>query len=227
MGRQAVGRRPEPAEEGGLRGRKKRETRDRLAHVATLMFIERGFESVTIAEIADAAGVSKMTVSNYFPLKEDLVFDAYEDVVDSLARVVRERRPRESVLRALRRCFSASLDEPHPLNGRCTPGFARLVYDSPRLRAREREIDEQREAALADALAAASGARPEDPAPALNAAQLAAVHRVLVRSVRELIRAGTREEAVRAHAAKLAGAAFDSLEPVLGDHATRADGPSA
>ncbi|MFH8571836.1 TetR/AcrR family transcriptional regulator [Streptomyces sp. NPDC017993] len=227
MGREAVSRRPEPADEGGLRGRKKRETRDRLAHVATLMFIERGFESVTIAEIADAAGVSKMTVSNYFPLKEDLVFDAYEGVVDSLARVVRERRPGESVLHALRRSFSASLNEQHPLNGRCTPGFARLVYDSPRLRAREREIDEQREAALADALAAASGARPDDPAPGLNAAQLAAVHRVLVRSVRELIRAGTREEAVRAHAAQLATAAFDSLEPVLGDHCIRADEPSA
>ncbi|GAA3091137.1 hypothetical protein GCM10020254_40120 [Streptomyces goshikiensis] len=130
---------PEPAERG-LRDRKKRETRDRLAHVATLLFIERGFEQVTIAEIAEAAHVSKMTVSNYFPLKEDLVFDAGQRVLDSLARTVRERTPGESALHALRRAYLATLGEQHPLNGRCTPGFARLVHDSP-LAARPRAGD--------------------------------------------------------------------------------------
>ncbi|WP_051338019.1 TetR/AcrR family transcriptional regulator [Streptomyces flavidovirens] len=207
--------------EGGLRGRKKRETRDRLAHVATLLFIERGFENVTIAEVAEAAHVSKMTVSNYFPLKEDLVFDAHEGVLDSLARVVRERRPQESALHALRRSFLASLDRPHPLNGRCTPGFARLVHDSPRLRAREREIDEQREAALARALAEATGAGPEDPLPDLSAAQLAAVQRVLQRRVRALIRRDTPEDALREEIEELARTAFGVLEPALGEYCVR------
>ncbi|MFE0351668.1 TetR/AcrR family transcriptional regulator [Streptomyces griseoluteus] len=207
--------------EEGRRGRKKRETRERLAHVATLMFIERGFENVTITEIAEAADVSKMTVSNYFPLKEDLVFDAHEGVVDSLARVVRERAVRESALHALHRVYVSSLDRPHPLNGRCTPGFARLVYDSPRLRAREREMDEQREAALAAALADAAQTRPDDPVAHLSAAQLAGAHRVLCRRVRALCRAAAPATQVREEITELAGTAFGLLEPALGGYCVR------
>ncbi|SDZ03163.1 DNA-binding transcriptional regulator, AcrR family [Amycolatopsis xylanica] len=198
----------------GLRDRKKQETRDRLAHVATLLFIERGFENVTIAEIAAAADVSKMTVTNYFPRKEDLVFDAHENVVDSLAKTLRDRRPGESALRALHREFVGSLDANRPLNGLCTTGFAQLVHDSERLRARERELDEKREAALADALAAEAGAT--DPAPVLVAAQLAAAHRVLVHRGRALIRERTGRQAVRAELTELAESAFTLLEPALG-----------
>ncbi|MFD6937037.1 TetR/AcrR family transcriptional regulator [Streptomyces goshikiensis] len=213
---------PEPAPaERGLRDRKKRETRDRLAHVATLLFIERGFEQVTIAEIAEAAHVSKMTVSNYFPLKEDLVFDAGQSVLDSLARTVRERTPGESALHALRRAYLATLGEQHPLNGRCTPGFARLVHDSPRLRARERELDEQREAALAAALTEATRAAAEDPTPDLSAAQLACVHRVLHRTARALIRQDTPEDALVERLASLAHTAFAALEPALATYAPR------
>src|SRR4051794_10191745 len=98
----------------GLRERKKQETRDRLAHIATLLFIERGFDNVTITEVAEAADVSKMTVTNYFPLKEDLVFDAHELVVDSLARTVRERLPGESALHGLRRAFLSALGGGYP-----------------------------------------------------------------------------------------------------------------
>lgn len=209
------------APEEGRRGRKKRETRERLAHVATLMFIERGFENVTIAEIAEAADVSKMTVSNYFPLKEDLVFDAHEGVVDSLARVVRERAVGESALHALHRVHVSSLDRPHPVNGRCTPGFAQLVYDSPRLRAREREIDEQREAALAAALADAAQTAPDDHVAHLSAAQLAGAHRVLCRRVRALCRAAAPAAQLREEITELARTAFGMLEPALGDYCVR------
>ncbi|WP_370946990.1 TetR/AcrR family transcriptional regulator [Amycolatopsis sp. cg5] len=195
----------------GLRDRKKQETRDRLAHVATLLFIERGFENVTIAEIAVAADVSKMTVTNYFPRKEDLVFDAHEGVEDSLAKVLRDRRPGESALAALHREFVASLDANRPLNGLCTPGFAQLVHDSERLRARERELDEKREAALAAALTTEA---PGD-APVLVAAQLAAAHRVLVHRGRALIRDHTAPEAVRAELTSLAESAFALLAPAL------------
>ncbi|MFD8492856.1 TetR/AcrR family transcriptional regulator [Amycolatopsis sp. NPDC059657] len=203
----------------GLRDRKKQETRERLAHVATLLFIERGFENVTIAEVAEAADVSKMTVTNYFPRKEDLVFDAHEGVEDSLAKVLRDRRPGESALRALHREFVGSLDANRPLNGLCTADFAQLVHSSERLRARERELDEKREAALADALAAEP--RGDDPAPVLVAAQLAAAHRVLVNKGRALIRDHTGPETVRAALTALADSAFSLLEPALGDSYTR------
>ncbi len=65
----------------GLRERKKRETRRRLLETATTLFSERGFDQVSVAEIADAADVSKMTVFNYFDSKEDLVFAPLEEHV--------------------------------------------------------------------------------------------------------------------------------------------------
>jgi AcrR family transcriptional regulator len=57
----------------GLRERKKQETRQAISDIATVMFVQRGFDAVTISQVAEAAGVSKMTVTNYFPRKEDLV----------------------------------------------------------------------------------------------------------------------------------------------------------
>ena len=60
--------------ETGLRERKKRQTRQLLADTARRLFSERGFEQVSVAEIARAADVSAATVFNYFPTKEDLVF---------------------------------------------------------------------------------------------------------------------------------------------------------
>ncbi|POX38819.1 TetR family transcriptional regulator [Streptomyces sp. Ru73] len=211
-----------PAAGTGLRERKKQETRDRLSHVATLLFIERGFDEVTISEIAEAAGVSKMTVTNYFPLKEDLVFDAHELVADSLARVVRERRPGESAHHALHRAYVDALGGAHPvLTGHSSPGFARMVHASARLRAREREIEEQREERLAAALAEETGAAPDDLAPRLAAAQLAAAHRVLFRLVRTLMRADAPQPEADRRAEQAAQEAFALLESSLGDYAVR------
>ncbi len=59
----------------GLRERKKRQTRQHISDVATGLFLERGFDAVTIAEVAEAADVSVNTVYNYFPAKEDLFLD--------------------------------------------------------------------------------------------------------------------------------------------------------
>lgn len=59
----------------GLRERKKRLTRQRISGEATALFLERGFDEVAVAEVARAAGVSTMTVFNYFPRKEDLFLD--------------------------------------------------------------------------------------------------------------------------------------------------------
>ncbi|MFG2554643.1 TetR/AcrR family transcriptional regulator [Streptomyces sp. NPDC048581] len=206
----------------GLRERKKQQTRERLAHVATLLFIEQGFDNVTISEIAEAVGVSKMTVTNYFPLKEDLVFDAHDLAVDSLARTVRERVTGESACHALHRAYVAGLGGADPvLTGHASHGFARLVHDSTRLRAREREIDEQREQALTAALATATGTAADDLTPRLAAAQLAAAHRVVFQLVRRLVRNETPTAEVDDAATVAARQAFAQLEPSLGGYAVR------
>src|ERR1700677_127556 len=71
-----------PAE--GLRARKKRLMRQQLSDTATRMFVERGFDAVRVAEVAEACGVSEKTVFNYFPTKESLVLDRLEVTVASL-----------------------------------------------------------------------------------------------------------------------------------------------
>jgi len=62
----------------GLRERKKRLMRQQLSDTATEMFVERGFDAVRVAEIAEACGVSEKTVFNYFPTKESLVLDRWD-----------------------------------------------------------------------------------------------------------------------------------------------------
>ncbi|MFC7639696.1 TetR/AcrR family transcriptional regulator [Streptosporangium lutulentum] len=78
----------------GLRERKKRQTRQAIAEAAMRLFAERGFEAVTVNEIAAAAGVAKVTLFTYFPTKESLVLSSVAD--DDVAKVVAGRRPGQS-----------------------------------------------------------------------------------------------------------------------------------
>ena len=66
-------------------------------------------DRVTIAEVAEAANVSVNTIFNYFSTKEELFFDRAEEVIDEPCRIVRERRPGESVVDALRRSFREAI----------------------------------------------------------------------------------------------------------------------
>src|SRR5215510_7354831 len=97
------------ATQSGLRERKKQQMRQVIADTAEALFAERGFEHVTIAEIARAADVSEKTVFNYFPAKEDLYFDQDQAMEAGLIRAVRDRRPGESVLNACRRFYTEPL----------------------------------------------------------------------------------------------------------------------
>lgn len=87
----------------GLRERKKEQTRRRIAEVALRLFDERGYDAVTVNEIAEAAGVAKVTLFNYFPAKECLVTDGVED--DLAAVVVAGREQGRAPLDALREHF--------------------------------------------------------------------------------------------------------------------------
>ncbi|MFD0551785.1 TetR/AcrR family transcriptional regulator [Streptomyces rectiviolaceus] len=80
-------------EELGLRARKKKQTAARIWRVAVDLCSERGFDHVSVAEIAEAAEVSKMTVFNYFGTKEGVIVSPMEEHVGDPARAVRERQP--------------------------------------------------------------------------------------------------------------------------------------
>src|SRR5438132_3025900 len=85
-----------------LRERKKLRTRQRISAEATLLFMGRGFDNVTVAEVARAAEVSTMTVFNYFPRKEDLFLDRIPEGHELITRAVRDRGPDATPLAALR-----------------------------------------------------------------------------------------------------------------------------
>ncbi|WP_035857613.1 TetR/AcrR family transcriptional regulator [Cryptosporangium arvum] len=197
-----------------LRERKKAQTRLLIADIAMGLFAERGFDGVTVAEVARAADVSVNTVFNYFPTKEDLFFDRQAVVEDMLAAIVRDRRPGEGVLEAIRR---------HTLDGLATDDwstglwdgatdFFRLVESSPSLRARERELAGRTEAALARAIAAGAGATDDDPTPLVVAGLIAGARNAVLSEARRLLLDDEPFDQVKSWAAGAYRRAFELLE---------------
>ncbi len=175
----------------GLRARKKRATRLMISNTATRLFTRHGFERVTIDEVAAAANVAKMTVFNYFARKEDLFFDR-DDLAQTLVREALAKRGKRSPLAALQALAHEMIDEAHGL-ARVTPGigaFWKVVADSPALRARSRELNEELERDLSRMLADSVGAGTVDPIARLIAALLLGAWRVAFREGLRRQRAG-------------------------------------
>ncbi|MFC0601843.1 TetR/AcrR family transcriptional regulator [Streptomyces palmae] len=209
------------ADAPGLREQKKRATRRAISDQATRLFLQRGFDTTTIADIAAASQVAKMTVTNYFPHKEDLALDHSEEFVAGPAETVAGRAVGESALAALRRAFLTAVDRRDQVIGFSGPAFARMVADSPTLLARLRELHERREQALADTLAAETGSSPEDVVPRVVAAQLSGVYRVLFTELQRRTLAGQDDDLIAAEVAERARTAFDLLAPALDGYAIR------
>jgi AcrR family transcriptional regulator len=119
----------------GLRDAKKEETRRQIAAAALRLFLSRGFEEVSIAQIAEAAHVSKMTVFNYFPAKESMFFEFAVERLPDLGRAVREREPGISPVVALHRYVRAELERRAEWTGfhDGVAEFARVIFASPTL----------------------------------------------------------------------------------------------
>ena len=153
----------------GLRALKKARTRDAIADAAISLFLARGFDQVSVADIAARAEVSKPTLFRYFTAKEDLVLHRIADHNGEAARVVRERPPGVSPLTALHRHFRAGLDRREPVTGLNDHpevlAFHRLVFTTPSLAGRLIQYTQDDEEALAAALGGPgargpAGARP-------------------------------------------------------------------
>jgi AcrR family transcriptional regulator len=139
---------PRTGERGGP------QTRARIREVANRLFIERGYDAVTVAEVARTAGVSSVTVFNHFPRKEDLFLDRTDDAVEFVRSAVRDRARGVDVLTSLHDESVRLFDTRHPLSGvdpRSEP-FFRTVADSPALIARAREIAADLQQTLAEEL---------------------------------------------------------------------------
>lgn len=139
---------------GELRERKKRETRQRLSDIATELFFARGFDAVTVEEIAAAANVSKVTLFNYFARKEDLFFDREDEVSRLVLDALAQAPPGQAPLDTLRRLVDALREQKHPLArvDEQTVGWWRVAAQSAALSARLREFGDETVEWLAVAL---------------------------------------------------------------------------
>ncbi|MCX5331320.1 MULTISPECIES: TetR/AcrR family transcriptional regulator [unclassified Streptomyces] len=210
----------------GLRERKKRETRQRISDIATGLFLEHGFVTVTIAEVAEAADVSVNTVYNYFPAKEDLFFDRSSGVVEQLSRWVRARDVGESAARAVLRELRAEVEAVSPRVGLMAgyDRFMRCIHEAPPLRSRlwslQQEIHDHLEATLREA----TGAVDADPLPGLIAGQICWVHsEVFVHIGREMV-AGRNPDEVSREVLALLGDIEELLSENVLNYAVRDHG---
>jgi AcrR family transcriptional regulator len=208
----------------GLRERKKEQTRQSIAETAWRLFAERGYDRVSVAEIARAAQVAEATVFNYFPTKEDLFYSRLEAFGDQLVEAIGARPAGEPALAAFGRFLidnggwlrqaeagdTAALDRLRTVN--------RLIAASPALQAREQLAIARSTRALADLLADQTGAGPGDIAPRVAANALMGVQRALLDEVRRRVLAGEEPARLAADIRASTRQALALLEHGLGDH---------
>jgi AcrR family transcriptional regulator len=195
----------------GLRDRKKRATRKTIFLTARRLFNERGFDAVTVAEVARAADVSEKTVFNHFPTKEDLALGGHDERRAALVAAIRDRPPGTSVIEPFRAATLALLDriETGPVDE--IVAIPRMVRDSAGLRDRL-FIEWEREAAtLAPAIAEAAGVPADDVVAAVVARTLSWTHRQIFRAAFSRLLDGEEQGRVAAELRIEARRAYDQL----------------
>jgi AcrR family transcriptional regulator len=158
------------------RSRKRLATRQAISDAATLLFIERGFDHVTVDEIAEAADVGRMTVFNHFPRKEDMFFDRDEEGREILRDALRQRDPSVAPIETYRLLAHRSVAEHRPyveFSAR-SQSFIKTIERSEVLKARARAIRDELAQVVTVALAECVGRDPADPDASLAAGLLLA-----------------------------------------------------
>lgn len=127
------------------------QAKDRLRDAALELFLEHGYENVTVAQITERAGLTRRTFSRYFADKRDVLFAGSEQLPPALADAVRQAdgalTPFEALLTALTEVGQRLADRvPHAARRRA------VVRSRPELEERERTKFAAVAAALAGAL---------------------------------------------------------------------------
>jgi AcrR family transcriptional regulator len=209
----------------GLRELKKEQTRELIGDTAWRLFAEKGFDSVTVAEVAREAQVAPATVFNYFGTKEDLFYWRLETLGTRLVEAVDSRPAGSSALDAFRIALTAQdgLLSAASAGNRAAAGqlrtVNRLITSSPALLARERQALDGIARALAASLATDTG---DDVLAHAAASALVGVHRALLSYVRGRVLADDDLSGLSAEVQARADAAFGLLVRGLGDYAVRA-----
>jgi AcrR family transcriptional regulator len=211
----------------GLREHKKQQTRQLIAETAWRLFTDRGFDQVTVAEVAGQAQVAVATVFNYFPTKEDLFYSRLEAFEARLVDAVADRPAGEPALAAFRRALLdtggllAEVEAGDRTALERLQAVNRVIADSPSLLAREHQAMADTAGALAAQLAADTGAPPGGVDAQVAANALVGVQRALVDYTRRRVLAGQQPTRIAADVRDLARHAFALLEHGLADYAPK------
>ncbi|MBB1200893.1 TetR/AcrR family transcriptional regulator [Enterobacteriaceae bacterium 89] len=172
------------------RTRKRLETRRNISYAATALFAEKGFDHVTVDEIAAAADVGRMTVFNHFPRKEEMFFDRDEEIREILCQALRQRSLAVSPLETLRLLAHLLVQEQRPFLqfSADSQGFIAIINASETLKARARQIRDEVADVLAQELASCAGLSQPDSDAKLAAALLVATWSTALIGAHELYR---------------------------------------
>jgi AcrR family transcriptional regulator len=199
----------------GLREQKKRATREAIARAAWKLFNRRGFDAVTVADIAREANVSEKTVFNYFPTKEDLVFAGGMQRTAKLIELVESRRDGASIVEPFRQWTMDYLDRVEHDPPEELTAIPRLVMRSDQLRARLFVGWEQEAAMLGPVIGEQVGEPRDSLVPLVVARTLAWTHRVIFRAAFTRLIDGEDPATVAAELRVQANAAYELLEQGL------------
>ena len=182
------------------RSRKRLATRQSISNVATRLFLERGFDQVTVDEIAAAADVGRMTVFNHFPRKEDMFFDRDEEGREILREALRTRDPDIAPIEALRLLAHRLVAErsPQVRFSAESQGFIETIEGSETLKARARAIRDEIAQLISVTLSECAGRDPADPAAHLAAGLLVSTWTVALIQAHRTFRQRRDTEAAKA-----------------------------
>jgi AcrR family transcriptional regulator len=178
----------------GHRERKKRQTREAIARAALELFVERGYEETTLAEIAEAAGVSTRTIFAYFPGKEDILFSDFEAVRETLSQALAERPGGKDAFGTLRDSILSAVCEKTEFDHK----LDLIIRSDETLRSHKRARVSQLQELLSAAIADDLGSGPDDLRPQVAAASLTAAFEVLEREGGAFMQPPTPEEVAAA-----------------------------
>jgi AcrR family transcriptional regulator len=191
----------------GLRERKKARTRQLIADTAARLFAERGYEHVTVTDVAREAEVAEQTVYNYFPAKEQLVTDREEQIRDRLGDLIRSRPAAVTPAAAIRGFVLETVAGIRGIAPEQWPGeLGYLAAISPAVRRLALELTDRLAAALAGAIGDTSAVPPE--IARLQGIALAGVFQIIISESGQRTREGQSQ-------AEIAGELYPIIESVL------------
>jgi AcrR family transcriptional regulator len=191
----------------GLRERKKARTRRHIADTAARLFAERGYEHVAVTDVAHEAEVAEQTVYNYFPAKEQLVTDRYQQIQDRLCDLIRSRPPAITPAAAIRDFVLESVAGIRSIPPELWRGeLGYLAAISPTVRRLALELIDRQAAAIAGAISDTTAVPPE--IAQLQGMALASVFQIIISEAGQRTRDGQSQ-------AKIAGELYQIVENVL------------